>query len=65
MDKVWTLTQMEQPEHMIASGYGSITYREWCEREMKRMNDKNDDVYIHEFTEWGQIALVRGKRVTV
>jgi hypothetical protein len=57
-----SLTVLESPNAMVASGYGPITYRQWCELEMARINQKGDDVYIHEFEAWGQIALVRRKR---
>lgn len=60
--KIKTITVLDRPEAIMASVYGNVTYRVWCELEMARLNEKGDDVYVHEFEEWGQIALVRGKR---
>ncbi len=64
-DKSRTITERESPSGMVDSGYGRITYRVWCEKEMQRMNGKSNnlEVHIHEFSN-GDIALVRGKKVT-
>jgi len=54
------VTTPDSPDHKFSSGYGHVTYREWCEREVERMNSKADNVYVYEHC--GQIALVRGKK---
>lgn len=59
--EIKTITVLDKPEAMVASGHGLVSYRVWCELEMARLNQKGDDVYVHEFEEWGQIALVRRK----
>jgi len=58
--RIKAITERGAPDQSFSSGYGNITYREWCEREMKRMNDKYDSVYIHVYAN-EDIALVRGK----
>lgn len=41
-----TLTHWSNPTEIIDSGYGEITYREWCEKERDRINGHNDNVKI-------------------
>ena len=41
-----TLTHWSSPDEIIASGYGKITYREWCDREQARINSRGDGVKI-------------------
>jgi len=57
MDKK-TITEWSSPTEIINSGYGNITYREWCERERDRINKRGDTVRIVERKN-GYIALSR------
>ena len=42
----------------IVSGYGNVTYREWCELELARISSKTSNIKIVE-NKSGQIALAR------
>ena len=53
-----TLTHWSSPTEIIDSGYGNITYREWCEKERDRINVRGDGVKIVERGD-GFIALSR------
>jgi len=52
------LTHWSPPDGIINSGYGRITNREWCEREMARINRRGDNVSIVTNAD-GMIALTR------
>jgi hypothetical protein len=52
------LTHWSKPTEIIDSGYGEITYREWCQRERDRLNKRGDDVKIVVRAD-GLIALSR------
>jgi len=54
------LTLWTPPEEIIRSGYGIITYREWCERERDRLNCNGGEAEIVT-REDGFIALFRVK----
>jgi len=53
-----TVTQWSSPAEIIDSGYGKITYREWCEKERDRINKRGDGVRIVKRKD-GFIALSR------
>lgn len=36
-----TLTNPEPPENRLISEYGTTTYKEWCELELKRISRKH------------------------
>jgi len=40
------VTEWGFPDEIIDSGYGKITYREWCEKERDRINKRGDGVNI-------------------
>jgi len=52
------VTEWGSPEEIIDSGYGKITYLEWCEKECNRINQRGDGVIIMT-REDGFIALSR------
>lgn len=52
------ITKWGHESETIDSGYGKITYREWCLKEVERLNVKGDSVVIVERTA-GSIALAR------
>lgn len=54
-----TLTFFSRPTEIIKSGYGKITYQEWCERERDRINVRGDRVHIVKREADGYIALAR------
>ena len=43
----------------LLSGYGDVSYRQWCELELKRMKSTTDNVRIIERKSDGFIALAR------
>jgi len=53
-----TLTEWSKPDEVINSGYGSISYQEWCEKERDRINTRGDGVRIVTHED-GCIALSR------
>jgi hypothetical protein len=56
--KKQTVTHWTRPDELIKSGYGMITYSEWCERERARINARGDGVKIVRRQD-GMIALSR------
>jgi len=40
------ISEWGHPLEKFHSGYGFITYQEWCELECKRMNKRGDSVHI-------------------
>ena len=58
-----TLTHWGRPEEVIDSGYGRISYLEWCNKEMERINRRESGVRIITRVEQGEydgyIALYR------
>lgn len=53
------LTQYGRPEERFESQYGDVSYREWCENEIKRFARRGHRAHIEDLTD-GRIALVRG-----
>jgi len=58
MNEKKTMTHWTNPTDIIDSGYGKITYREWCDKERDRINKRGDGVKIVERAD-GFIALSR------
>ena len=55
-----SMTVWSDPEEIMISGYGRISYREWCELEMARHNrDKAGSVRMDTRESDGWIALSR------
>ena len=52
------VTEWDDPEEIIQSEYGNITYRLWCEIERDRLNKRGDTVRIITNSK-GQICLTR------
>jgi hypothetical protein len=52
------LTEWSQPSEILNSQYGKVTYREWCDKECARINERGDGVKIVT-REDGCIALSR------
>jgi len=46
MNEKKMMTQWSSPNEIIDSGYGRITYREWCEKERDRINQRGESVKI-------------------
>ena len=42
----------------VVSGYGNVTYAEWCDKELARISAKTSDIQIVKNTQ-GKIALAR------
>ena len=40
------VTDWGKPTDMLESQYGTIPYREWCQREAERINQRGDGVRI-------------------
>jgi hypothetical protein len=58
MNEKQTMTHWTRPAEIINSGYGTITYREWCKKERARINTRGDGVKIVTRKD-GMIALSR------
>ena len=43
----------------LMSGYGNVTYRNWCDLELERMKSTTDNVHVIERESDGFIALAR------
>ena len=52
------ITKSESPHPSFLSSYGTVTYREWCEHEIKRIRRAGSDAEIRENAN-GTICLVR------
>jgi len=46
MNEKKTITHWSSPDEIIDSGYGKITYREWCQKERDRINQHGDGAKI-------------------
>ena len=58
VDEENRITLWVVPEDYIESSYGKITYREWCERERKRISAQGSTACVVA-REDGMIALFR------
>ena len=58
MPKSKQITEWSDAQEIIKSGYGEITYREWCEREKERIGRHGTTVRIIK-RKGGLIALSR------
>ena len=58
IERLHRITQWGDPSAKIASGYGRISEKEWCERECARLIGKGDHVrMMHRADGW--VALGR------
>lgn len=53
------LTVPGDPDEMLESQYGKVTYREWCQREAKRMWRRHRQTKFVEFC--GQVCVATEK----
>ena len=53
------LTEWSSPNEVIKSGWGTITYEKWCQREMERINLKAAGGAVRIVARGNQIALAR------
>ena len=52
-----SVTVWDHPNSRIDSQYGDISYRQWCEKEVERMNRNGGNVKLSEHNEF--IAITR------
>lgn len=53
------VSQWADPDEVIDSGYGRVTFREWCELELARMRKHGDRVKLVVRKSDGFIAISR------
>ena len=51
------VTFFNTPESMISSGWGMITWREWCDRTLARIKKPKEKLWIHT-DDKGMIGIV-------
>jgi hypothetical protein len=54
-----TLTHWGRPGEMLDSGYGNVSYRDWCDKELARMHKHGDNTVRLLIHPNGSIALSR------
>jgi hypothetical protein len=61
MSDYFEVTFFNKPDFLIASGWGMIKWRDWCERTLKAIAKPDEKLWIHTMDD-GRIGIVSDQR---